>query len=101
LVAVDARWTGAIAHADGLCARCLSAVVTGPGDPWSTTFATRTRQLSFELGEAVRADSWSSRWDTRGAELSSWQRAPFLLDGAVLGPRPPVGGSSRPGPIRR
>lgn len=89
LVAADPRWTSAITHAHGVCVRCLPVLGEGPAGPWSTTFATRARQLSFELAEAVRTDSWSSRWDVRGAEMSSWQRAPFLLDGAVLGPRPP------------
>lgn len=89
LVAGDPRWTGEITSAHGLCARCLPGLADGPAGPWSTTFATRARQLSFELAEAVRTDSWSSRWDVRGAEMSSWRRAPFLLDGAVLGPRPP------------
>jgi len=87
LVAADTRLAEAVRDAHGLCARCVAGL--GADSPWARFFAERARQLGFELTDAARADSWTARWDVRGSERSSWQRAPFLLDGAVLGPRPP------------
>ena len=91
LVGADHRFAAAVRDAHGVCARCLPHLDPARGGPWAATFAGGARQLAFELESAIMADSWTARWDISGSERSSWQRAPFLLDGAILGPRAATG----------
>jgi len=92
LVGADPARSARVAASHGPCQRCR-AVVTGPtgseaGLSWDRAATARVAELAFELTDALRQDSWTARWDVRGAELSAWRRAPARLDGAVLGPPP-------------
>ncbi|MGH3320460.1 MAG: hypothetical protein ACRDN9_09805 [Streptosporangiaceae bacterium] len=64
---------------------CLRHALTWPrgNPPVLVTDVVRARlaMLAFELDEAVRRTSWTTRFEPRGAESSAWLRAPTLLDG--------------------
>ncbi len=88
LVAADPAYSRRLAEAHGVCLRHgLSKDLPGP---WQRVLAARVGLLSYELDEAERKSGWDARWEVRGGELTSWQRAPHLLDGSVLGPVEPT-----------
>ncbi len=45
--------------------------------------AARIALTGYELSEARRKADWNTRFEPRGAEMSSWSRAPTLLDGRI------------------
>lgn len=57
---------------------------------WRAVLKARLRTLAFELDAARHNAAWDARWKVHGAEMTAWQHAPHLLDGEVLGPRPPA-----------
>lgn len=92
IVADDRSRADELARAHGLCLRhglALAADARLPAS-WRDLLVTRLRLLGYELDRAARRTQRDGRWRTRGTELTAWRRAPTLLDGAVLGPRPPT-----------
>ena len=87
LVAADPAYGERLATAHGPCLR--HGLSMRLPDPWKRLQQARTGLLSYELDEAERKSRWDARWEVRGAEMSSWRRAPTILDGAVLGPLAP------------
>lgn len=59
-------------------------------DRWRAVLTARLRTLAFELDTARHNAAWDARWKVHGAEMTAWRHAPHLLDGEVLGPRPPA-----------
>ena len=87
LVAANPAYEGRLAAAHGVCLRHGFAMDLAM--PWQRLLRARIGLLSYELDEAERKTRWDARWEVRGTEMAVWQRAPTLLDGAVLGPVPP------------
>lgn len=76
-----------VAGAHGVCVR--HGLGRDLPAPWRDRLAQRIGALSAELDESRRKAGWDARAEVKGEEMRAWSRAPFLLDGAILGPRPP------------
>lgn len=76
-----------VAGAHGVCVR--HGVAPDLPLPWRNVLAQRIQALSRELDESRRKAGWDAREEVKGDEMRAWSRAPFLLDGAILGPRSP------------
>lgn len=87
LVAADPAYATRLSQAHGVCLR--HGLTTDLPPAWRRLLRARVGLLSFELDEAERKAGWDARWEVRGSEMAVWQRAPTLLDGAVLGPFAP------------
>lgn len=80
-------------HPPGICLRhvaSLRATDQKAGDLATRQAVERTAVLREELEEAFRKQTWTSRHEARGTEMTTWRRAPALIDGAVYGGGPPV-----------
>ncbi|MGE5290039.1 MAG: hypothetical protein ACM3ML_23200 [Micromonosporaceae bacterium] len=80
-------------HMPGLCLRHVMSL-REPGQQ-AGDFAVRaairgTGLLVAELDEAFRKRTWAHRHETRGAEMTAWQRAAAFIDGRVYGGGPPA-----------
>ncbi|MGW5362123.1 hypothetical protein [Actinopolymorpha pittospori] len=84
LVAADPAYGERLGHAHGVCLRHGLAGELAPA--WRRLLAARIGLLSYEVDEAERKAAWEARWEVRGTEMAVWRRAPYLLDGFVLGP---------------
>ena len=73
--------------AHGVCVR--HGIAPDLPAAWRDVLARRIKALSAELDESRRKAGWDARDEVKGAEMTAWSRAPFLLDGAILGPRSP------------
>lgn len=77
----------------GICLRHIASMRGADrkaGDLAARAAAERATALRAELDEAFRKQTWAYRHETRGAEMTAWQRAPALIDGSVYGGGPPV-----------
>lgn len=81
----DDRLNAALGRAHGVCVRhALSWGADGAGRVREVT-AARAAAMAFELGELLRKNSWSTRFEAHGAEMSAEFRAPTVLDGRIYG----------------
>ncbi|SDS93829.1 hypothetical protein SAMN04489717_4418 [Actinopolymorpha singaporensis] len=87
LVAADPAYAERLRDAHGVCLR--HGLGTRLPAAWQQLLRARTGLLCYELEEAERKAGWDARWEIRGAEMAVWRRAPYLLDGQVLGPAVP------------
>ncbi|MBM7789022.1 hypothetical protein [Tenggerimyces flavus] len=78
-----------VANAHGVCVRHGVGLARDLPEPWRDRLAQRIGALSAELDESRRKAGWDARAEVKGEEMRAWSRAPFLLDGAILGPRSP------------
>lgn len=92
IAAADPGRERQVGRAHGLClAHGLALQRQGVlPERWRSVLTARLRTLAFELDAARHNAAWDARWKVHGAEMTAWQHAPHLLDGEVLGPRPPA-----------
>ncbi len=78
--ATDPALTAQVDAAHGACLRHVLASEPA-SDRFRELLVARLHLLRWSLEESLRKDRWTTRWETRGAELSAWTAAPALIDG--------------------
>ena len=62
----------------------LRAADPSAGQVAAPSAAAHADRLIAELSEAFRKNTWASRQETHGPEMTAWRRAAAFLDGAVF-----------------